>query len=356
MKTDNWQPMNTAGARRGLPPRPLDNAPPDAWRRYAEELEAVIAAGEHRANFLHGRLNQIVASPAWKLLRKARGLWTSAARTQPAKRSLRPVSAALPLLQPVIQGQPLVSILIPFRDGAKLLARCLASIREKTEYKNYEFVLLDNGSEARSTLKLLAREKAAPGVTVLRVDEPFNFARLNNRGAQAARGEHLLLLNNDTEVIAPGWLSALLEHSQRPEVGAVGAKLLYPGGLIQHAGVVLGQDDVAGHAFHLCLAGEPGADKVRNCAAVTGACLMTRKALFEELGGLNETDLPVAYGDVDYCLRVRERGLLVVYTPHAVLLHHESLSRSVVNDPGAAAYMCRRWPRALLAGDVSAAH
>jgi len=343
---------NTDDPRRGLPPRPLDSSAPEAWRRYAEELEAVIAAGEGRANFLHGRLNQIVSSPAWKVLRKARGLLAPASRAPAAKRAApRSDSTELPLFHPVIQGQPLVSILIPFRDGARFLARCLDSIRKKTEYKNYEFVLLDNGSAERSTLKLLAREKSRPHVTILRIDEPFNYSRLNNRGAEAARGEYLLLLNNDTEVLAPAWLNAMLEHSQRPEVGAVGAKLLYPGGLIQHAGVVPGQDDVAGHAFHLCPAGEPGAQCVRNCAAVTGACLMTRKALFEELGGMNETDLAVAYGDVDYCLRLRERGLLVVYTPHAALLHHESLTRSLVNDPRAAAYMCRRWAREILAGE-----
>lgn len=332
----------------GLPARPPDGAPAEAWRRYAEELEAVIAASEHRADFLQGRLNHIVGSPAWKLLKQARRLLP---RGSAAKRgSRKTATGALPLLQPAVQGQPLVSILIPFRDGAKLLARCLESIRRKTDYAHYELVLIDNGSVEKSTRNLLAREKERPGVTVLRIDEPFNFARLNNRGAGAARGEHLLLLNDDIEVLAPGWLSAMLEHSQRPAVGAVGAKLLYPDGSIQHAGVVVGQDDIAAHAFHLCPHDEPGAQRVRTCDAVTGACLMTRAALFRELGGLNETDLPVAYNDIDYCLRLRERGLLVVYTPHAKLLHRESATRGLANDPREAAYMCRRWARAIMAG------
>jgi len=339
--------MTADNSRHGLPPRPPSDAPLDAWRNYADELEAVIAAGEHRAEFLQQRLNHIVTSPAWKLMRKARGLLPA----RPGRKGARKEEpAATPLLQPAIRGEPLVSILIPFRDGAALLARCLRSIRDKTSYRHYELILIDNGSVEKRTQKLLAREKDAPGVTVVRADEPFNFARLNNRGAAAARGECLLLLNNDIEVLAPDWLAAMLEHCTRPEVGAVGAKLLYPDGRIQHAGVTVGKDDIAAHAFHLCPADEPGAQTVRNCSAVTGACLMTRKQLYHELGGLNETDLPVAYNDIDYCLRLREKGLLVVYTPRAELLHRESASRSVVNDPREAAYMCRRWAKAILAG------
>jgi GT2 family glycosyltransferase len=341
----------TENSRHGLPPRPPDSAPTDAWQRYADDLEAVIAAEEHRADFLQGRLNHIITSPAWKLLRKARSFLPASAGR--AGRPRNAASAAMPLLQSPIQGEPLVSIVVPFRDGAKLLARCMESIRKRTEYKQYEFVLVDNGSVEKTTLRLLEREKDKPGVTIVRVDEPFNFARLNNRGAQAARGEHLLLLNNDMEARAPGWLSAMLEHSQRPEVGAVGARLLFPDGRIQHAGVAVGAEDIAAHSFYLFPANEPGAAIVRNCDAVTGACLMTRKRLYQELGGLNDIDLPVAYNDVDYCLRVRERGLLVVYTPHAELLHHESASRGKANDPREAAYMCRRWAKAILSGAKS---
>jgi GT2 family glycosyltransferase len=248
-----------------------------------------------------------------------------------------------------IQGSPLVSIMIPFRDRADYLKRCLYSIRNLTAYQNYEFILLDNGSNDPATLQLLEEEKREPRVKVIRIDEPFNYSRINNRGAREASGEHLLLLNNDTEVIEPEWLSAMLEHSQRSEVGAVGAKLLYPDGRVQHAGVIVGVGEVAGHAFRFYPDADPGyygsAAAIRNYSAVTAACMMTRKSIFLEVGGLNETELAVAYNDVDYCLRLREKGLLIVYTPYARLRHFESVSRGLANNPTEAAYMCRRWTK-----------
>lgn len=259
-----------------------------------------------------------------------------------------------------IRGEPLVSILIPFRDRAELLARCLESIRARTSYRNYELLLIDNGSRTPEMARCLDRVRRAPvgrvgnspyRVKVLRVDEPFNYSRLNNLAARQAAGEHLLLLNNDTEALADEWLSAMLEHSQRPEVGAVGAKLLYPDGRVQHAGVVMGIGEVAGHAHRMAPDGSPGyygcAAMIRNVSAVTGACMMTRRALFLELGGLNETELAVAYNDVDYCLRLREKGFLIVYTPYARLRHYESATRGFANNPRESAYMCRRWPAAL---------
>ena len=159
----------------------------------------------------------------------------------------------------------------------------------------------------------------------------------------------MLLLNNDIEVLEPEWLSAMLEHSQRPEVGAVGAKLLYPDGRVQHAGVIVGVGEVAGHAFRFYPDSDPGyygsAVAIRNYSAVTAACMMTRKSVFLDAGGLNETDLAVAYNDVDYCLRLREKGLLIVYTPYAKLRHYESISRGLSNNPRESAYMCRRWAK-----------
>jgi O-antigen biosynthesis protein len=250
-----------------------------------------------------------------------------------------------------IKGKPLVSILIPFRDHPEMLARCLRSIREKTTYDRYEFILIDNGSSQKETAQLVEQEKREPNVTVLRVDEPFNFSRLNNNAAKVAKGEHLLLLNNDTAVIEPEWLSSMLEHSQRPEVGAVGARLLYEKNMIQHAGVIMGIGEVAGHASRMTPDGDPGyfgtTYMIRNFSAVTAACLMTRKSVYEELGGLNEVDLAVAYNDVDYCLRLREKGYLVVYTPYAKLTHYESVSRGFINNPRESAYMCRRWAKEL---------
>jgi GT2 family glycosyltransferase len=324
--------------------RPAADAGADAWRDYALELEAIVAAAEKRGNFLHGRLNEIVSSPAWKMLRQAKRILDKA----PGRKSSRTtVKSAQLAAAPAISGQPLVSILIPFRDGAKWLERCLKSIRAKSTYAKYELVLIDNGSQEKATERLLEREKLQPNVSVLRVDEPFNYARLNNLGARQAKGEHLLLLNNDTEVLEPHWIQALLEHSQRSDVGAVGAKLLYSDGRIQHAGIVLGTGDVADPEHRLADDADPAVNAVRECPAVTAACMMTRRALFEELGGLDEKNLPVAYNDVDYCLRLRERGLRIVYTPFAKLTHHESLSRGLLNDPAQAAYMCRRWAKEL---------
>ncbi|HYG76858.1 MAG TPA: glycosyltransferase [Planctomycetota bacterium] len=329
--------------RHGLPPRPGDDASPAAWRAYADALEQVIAAGEHRGAFLQTRLNQIVTSPAFKVLKKARSILQST-------RSSRRKKSAAASYTPDIQGSPLVSILIPFRDQAAVLERCLKSLRAITAYSRYELILIDNGSTETATKKLLANEARNSNTQVLRVDEPFNFSRLNNLAAKKAQGEHLLFLNNDTEIIDPVWLGALLEQSQKTAVGAVGAKLLYPDGRIQHAGVKMGMDDIAGHIHRLCTEDDPAVQTMRECDAVTAACLMTRCGVFEELGGFNETDLPVAYNDVDYCLRVREKNLKIIYTPHARLIHHESLSRGNTNDPRQSAYMCRRWARFILNG------
>jgi len=250
----------------------------------------------------------------------------------------------------LVQSSPLVSIIIPTRDRLNLLRRCLESIETRTTYRNYEILLIDNGSEEPRTLSYLA---GLPH-RVIHDGGPFNFARLNNRAIAVARGEHLLLLNNDVEVITPEWLEALLEHSQRQEVGAVGARLLYADGTIQHAGVVLGVRGVAGHAHKYLSAKDAGyfffPHLTRNYSAVTAACLMIRKALYEEVGGMEER-LAVTFNDVDLCLRLRARGHLIVYTPHASLYHHESRSRWY-QPPRAeeVQYMLERWGT-LLAND-----
>lgn len=231
-----------------------------------------------------------------------------------------------------VTGQPKVSILIPFRDQPKLLGQCIRSILLRTEYENFEIIGLDNQSESAATHDLM-RELAAhySRVCFERFDEPFNFSSINNFGAGRATGEHLLLLNNDTEVIAPEWLGAMLAHSQRAEVGAVGAKLLYPDGRIQHAGVILGIGGVAGHS-HKFLDNRANGyfsrpHLTQDISAVTGACLMVKKVLYEDLEGLEERYLSVAFNDVDFCIRLREKGLFNVYEPAAVLYHHESISR-----------------------------
>jgi GT2 family glycosyltransferase len=222
-------------------------------------------------------------------------------------------------------GDPRVSIIIPTRDKVDLLERCLESIASTTSYRNYEIIVVDNASSDSRTLAYLERLPHR----VIRYPGPFNFSQLNNLAAREAGGNHLLFLNNDTEVIASGWLEAMLEHSQRPEVGAVGAKLLYPDGTIQHAGMGLKPSHIALHLHRFRGPNEHGyhglADVIRNLNAVTGACLMTKASLFNEVGGFDET-LPLTYNDVDLCLKLRARGYLTVYTPFALLYHHEGIS------------------------------
>ncbi len=223
-------------------------------------------------------------------------------------------------------GSPLISIIIPTRDRLSLLRRCVESIEEHTTYKNYEILIVDNGSRESQTLDYLASSTHR----VMRDDGPFHFARLCNQAATCARGEQLLFLNNDMEVISPEWLEALLEHAQRPEVGAVGAQLLYADKTIQHAGVVFGMRGAAGHAHKYQPAKRAGygyfPHLIRNYSAVTAACLMIRKAVYESIGGMQE-QLAVLYNDADLCLRLRQQGYLIVYTPYAKLYHHEGQSR-----------------------------
>lgn len=237
-----------------------------------------------------------------------------------------------------IVGEPLLSILIPFRDKPELLRTCISSVLNKTCYPNYEIVCIDNGSTEPETHALLgAVTRHDARVRVIRHDAPFNFSAINNFAASQVQGEHLLFLNNDTEIISGEWLDAMLEHSQRPEVGVVGARLWYADDTIQHAGVIVGPGGVAGHG-HLF---QPGDDPgyfarirlVQNLSAVTFACAMTRHKVFDELGGLNEKELRIAFNDVDYCLRAREAGYLVVYTPYALLHHYESKSRGYEDTP-----------------------
>ncbi len=240
-------------------------------------------------------------------------------------------------------GSPLISMIIPTRDRLNLLRRCVESIEEHTTYKNYEILIFDNGSQESQTLSYLA----SCAHQVIRDDGPFNFARLCNRGAAEAQGQQLLFLNNDMEVITPDWLEALLEHAQRPEVGVVGAKLLYADNTIQHAGVVFGMRGVAGHAHKYQPVKRPGyrffPHLIRNYSAVTAACLMIRKAMYESIGGMQE-QLAVLYNDADLCLRLRQQGYLIVYTPYAKLYHHEGRSRwSHPPRPDEVQYMLDHW-------------
>lgn len=258
-----------------------------------------------------------------------------------------PVPTSFHVVRHVVD-EPKVSVLIPTRDRVDLLAQAIEGIEQKTDYRNVEIVIVDNGSTEDETRRYLATTPHR----VIRDDEPFNFSRLNNLAAREATGDLLLLLNNDTEPISPGWMRAMVEHAMRPEVGAVGAKLLFQSGKVQHAGVVLGIGGVAGHS-HKYFAGDASGsfqalNMLRNYSAVTAACLMLRKSVFDEVGGFDEEHLAVAFNDVDFCLRIREKGYLVVWTPYALVTHYESESRGYDLNPREIDYMIARWGDELL--------
>ena len=246
-------------------------------------------------------------------------------------------------LRRTILGSPRVTIIIPTRDSLDLLVQCLDSIEALTGYPDYEILIVDNGSTSAETLLFLEQTRHR----VLRDEGDFNYSRLSNFAAREASGEYLLLLNNDTEVISPDWISAMVEQAQRPEVGAVGAKLIYPDYKLQHAGIVLGMPRLVSHIHRFASPDSTGyinpANVIRDCGAVTGACMMIRRELYNSMGGLNE-DLRIAFNDVDLCLRLREKGHLVVFTPFAILYHHESATRAPGWDEAEASYMLSRWP------------
>lgn len=227
-----------------------------------------------------------------------------------------------------------ISILIPNKDHVDDLRRCIDSIKERSTYENYEIIVIENNSAEKATFDYYQTLEGEEKITAVTYKGEFNYSRINNFGAGFATGEYLLLLNNDTQVISMNWLEAMLMYAQRPDVGAVGAKLYYGDRTIQHAGVVvgLGAHRTAGHTHYkinydnlgymgrLCYA--------QNVSAVTGACLMVKKSIYDALGGLDE-EFKVALNDVDFCLRIREKGYLNVFTPFAELYHFESASRGV---------------------------
>jgi GT2 family glycosyltransferase len=232
---------------------------------------------------------------------------------------------------------PRVTVVIPTRDRAELLRVALDGVLHRTDYPAIEVVILDNDSREPETAALFAGMQADPRVRVLASPGPFNFSALSNEGARAGRGELLLFLNNDIEVREPGWLAEMVSIAVEPQVGAVGAKLSYPDGTLQHGGVVLGAGGVAGHS-HLGIGPEdPGYFGrmmiSQEVSAVTGACLMMRRAVFDEIGGFDAARLAVAFNDVDLCLRIRAAGYVIIWTPHAHLIHHESKSRGQEDTP-----------------------
>lgn len=262
-------------------------------------------------------------------------------RTRPEpSRSLPPVSPAAHL--------PRVSAIIPTRNRADLLATCIAGL-EATDYPDLEVIVVDNDSDEAATLAFLdalpARSRPGRAFRVLRHPGPFNYSTINNRAVAEASGEFICLLNNDIEMLSADWLAIMVTQGLRDEVGAVGAQLLYPDGRLQHAGVVIGVGNAAGHAHRFLRPEDEGYFRRHALphfvSAVTAACLVVRRERFLAVGGLDESAFPVAFNDVDLCLRLNARGWQSFYEPRAVLVHHESVSRGFDRDPVGAARFAR---------------
>lgn len=263
-----------------------------------------------------------------------------------------------------LDNQPLVSVVIPTREQLPLLSRCIQKLLDTTSYQSFELLIVDNDSQSPEALAFLSGlEQVDPSrIRVLRVPGPFNFSRMNNLAVKEARGEYVLLLNNDTAALQADWLSHMMRHALRDDVGVVGARLVYPEGTVQHAGVIMG---LRGPADHPCLGlkpDEPGymfrAQLTQNFSAVTAACMLVSKAVYEEVGGFDEDDFAVSYNDIDFCLKVGQTGRCIVWTPLATLLHEGSASQkaSIENLSQAnksarfskeQAAMYRKWPEVI---------
>ena len=260
-----------------------------------------------------------------------------------------------------VQGEPLVSIIIPNKDAKTDLEKCIRSVKEKSSYKNYEILIVENNSETEEIFTYYKELSKDPAIRLLKWKKEFNYSAINNFAAKKARGEYLLFLNNDTEVITEDWIQELLGICQRQGTGAVGARLYYGDHTIQHAGTVIGIGGIAGHMF-VNLPGERTgymhkAALIQDLSAVTAACMLVKREAFEEVGGFEE-QLSVAFNDVDLCLRLREKGYLVVYDPYAELYHYESKSRGAEDSKekvrrfqSEIEFMRCRWEKLLKAGD-----
>jgi glycosyltransferase involved in cell wall biosynthesis len=254
----------------------------------------------------------------------------------------------------IAEPKPLVSIIIPTRNQLQLLQKCLVSIRNKTKYLNYEILIIDNLSDDPEILRYFSEIVKDEKISLQKYPHAFNYSAINNHAVNFAKGEVLIFLNNDIEVISPDWLDEMVGHSVRPNIGAVGVMLYYPNDTIQHAGVVLGMKGIAGHIYYGSPRGMIGqrgrARLTQNFSAVTAACMAVEKSKFIEVNGFNEKSLPIAYNDIDLCLRLIKAGYRNIWTPHAELYHHESASRASEDTPekitrvkSEAAYLVSQW-------------
>ena len=308
------------------------------WRIHSESTAGESEAKPYAANAAQRAISEAIAR-----------------RQEPGKVTTHPLFAGVYTVRYDIKDYKLVSIIIPTKDLADTLDVCLKSIFTKTTYPNYEVIVIDNGSTEAQTFKCFEywQQQQPERFKCYTYDVPFNYSQINNYAVENAEGDYLLFLNNDTEVITPDWIEAMVEQAQRESIGAVGSLLLYPDDTVQHAGVVLGIGGVAGHSHKNFPATVPGyisqLISTNNYSAVTAACLMCRRDVFEEVGGF-ETKLAIAFNDVDFCLKIVSRGYRNIYLPHVVLYHYESKSRGYENTPAKQArfakevnYMKQTW-------------
>ena len=310
------------------------------WRIHSESTAGESEAKPYAANAAQKAISEAIAR-----------------RGEPGKVTTHPVFAGVYTVRYDIKDYKLVSIIIPTKDLADTLDVCLKSIFSKTTYPNYEVIVIDNGSTEAKTFKCFEywQQQQPERFKCYTYDVPFNYSQINNYAVEKAEGDYLLFLNNDTEVITSDWIEAMVEQAQRESIGAVGSLLLYPDDTVQHAGVVLGIGGVAGHSHKNFPATVPGyisqLISTNNYSAVTAACLMCRRDVFDEVGGF-ETKLAIAFNDVDLCLKIVSLGYRNVYLPHVVLYHYESKSRGYENTPAKQArfakevnYMKQTWQK-----------
>ena len=255
--------------------------------------------------------------------------------------------------------KPLVSIIMPTKNAKQLVKQCINSLYNKTLYPHFEILLVDNQSDEADSISYFKQLELDGKVRLINYDKPFNYSAINNFAVAQAKGEFLVLMNNDIEILSASWLTEMVANISRSEIGCVGAKLYYPNGKLQHGGVITGLGGVAGHSHKYFPKGHPGYFKrlqvVQNLSAVTAACLAVRKEVFKQVGGLNEQDLTIAFNDVDFCLKVQAAGYRNLWSPYIEMIHHESISRGAEDTPekqtrfaSEVNYMKKTWGEQLL--------